>query len=131
MLKMLYATADKSRIFTYQNARAEKKPFVIKLSVYNGSIITGWRTLKDESVFHPTTGKQVGEIQVYEVKVLTKDGQEETVVINGYPSFSEARYGERIDCTVNGRKEDWAGNLTLDVQLPDNRTISIDSRFVN
>lgn len=130
-LKMLYDVADKGRIFNYENKTRGKKPFKIQLSVLGGKTIIGWRTLKDEKVMHPSTGKQIGEIQQYELILLSSTGEKETITVNGYPAFSEARYGERIHCEVVSRKEDWEGNSKFDVKLPDGRTITIDSRFAN
>ena len=66
-LKMLTEVADKGRVFSYEsNIKADKKPFKIKLSVFQNGIIVGWRTVKDELVKHPTTGLTVGEHQEYE-----------------------------------------------------------------
>jgi hypothetical protein len=131
MLNMLYQAADKGRIFNLENQQANKEPLKVKLSKYNDSFIIGWRTVKDQSVFHPTTGKQVGEEQEYEILLRDKDGKVTAMSIKGYPSFSEARYTERVDCTVIAKKEDMQGNWTYDIQLPDGQVIPLDSRFVN
>jgi len=131
-LKMLYDVADKGRVFNYENRKTQdKKALKVKLSVYNGGVIIGWRTLKDELVKNPTTGRTVGEIQQYEVKFLNKEGQINSMIIDGYVNFSNARYSERIEAQVIGRKETWDGNQTFEVLLPDGRTVSLDSRFVN
>jgi len=130
-LKMLYEVADKGRVFNYESQRAEKKPLRVKLSAYNGKTIIGWRTLKDELIKHPTTGLTVGEVQEYELWLLNSDGSEERTIIHGYPAFSDARYRERIECEVIGKKEDYQGNIEYDVQLPDGRKISLNSRFIN
>lgn len=130
-LKMLYEVADKGRIYNYESQRTEKKPLRVKLSVYQDKTIIGWRTIKDKAVFHPTTGKQVGEEQEYELLLLDKEGKSSLSTVHGYPNFSEARYSERVECEVTGKKEDWDGKLTFDVKLPDGRTISLDSKFVN
>ena len=129
-LKMLYEVADKGRVYNYESSKAEKKPLKVKLSKYKGGIIVGWRTLKDEYVFHPTTGKQVGEIQQYEVLIDT-DGKIEPTILDGYPSFTEARYVDRIECEIKGKKENYDGKITYDIQLPEGRVISLDSRFIN
>jgi hypothetical protein len=130
-LKMLYEVADKGRVFNYESRRAEKKPLKVKLSVYKGKTIIGWQTLKDELIKHPSTGLTVGEKQEYEIALLDKEGNEEKILINGYPAFSDARYGERIECDVVGKREDYEGNIDFDLQLPDGRKITINSRFVN
>lgn|SRR3990167_1142204 len=129
-LKMLYEVADKGRVANYENQRQGKKPFKVHLSKYLGGVIVGWRTIKDKAVYHPTTGKQVGEEQEYEL-LLDKNGTIEKVLVNGYPSFTDARYQERIECEVKGKKEDFDGKLTFDVVLPEGRVLSLDSRFVN
>lgn len=130
-LKMLYEVADKGRVFNYESSRAEKKPLRVKLSVYNGNIVIGWRTIKDELVKHPTTGRTVGENQEYELLLLSKEGVSSKVIVNGYPAFSAARYDSRIEAEVTGRKEDWNGEVTFDLSLPDGRTIPLNARFVN
>lgn len=136
-LKMLTEVADKGRVFNYENTQPQKKAMKVKLSIFNGGVIVGWRTLKDELIKHPTSGLTVGEKQEYELKILNQadednpNGFESTVVVDGYKQFSDARYNERIDANVVGKKEDWNGNFTLEVVLPDGRKISLDSRFVN
>ena len=132
-LKMLYEVADKGRIYNYesQTASGQKKPFKVKLSKFRDGYITGWRTVRDEAVYNQTTGKQMGEIQEYQILVLKEDGTINTVTLNGYSAFSEARYTERVECEVKGKKEDWEGKTVFDVVLPDGRVIPLDSRFVN
>lgn len=130
-LKMLYEVADKGRVFNYESSRTEKKPFKVKLSVYNNGLIVGWRCLKDELIKHPATGATVGEEQQYELLLLDKEGQTTKVVINGYSAFSTARYTERVDAEVLSKSEDFNGNLTFNLGLSDGRTLSLDGRFVN
>jgi len=130
-LKMLYEVADKGRVYNYESARTDKKPLKVKLSVYNGSIITGWRTIKDELIKHSTTGKTVGEVQEYEVLLLDKNDKVTKAILNGYSAFTDARYTERIDTEVVGKKEDYEGRITFDILLPDGRTIQLGSQFVN
>lgn len=124
-------TADKGRLYNYESSRAEKKPFRVKLSRFGGGIIVGWRTVKDELVKHPTTGKTVGEVQEYEVIIADDNGDLRKQTISGYPAFSDARYTERIEADVIGKKEDFKGEVTLDVKLPTGKVIQLDSRFVN
>src|SRR5882724_4590766 len=52
-LKMLTEVADKGRVFNYENAQPQKKAMMVKLSLFNGGLIVGWRTLKDELIKHP------------------------------------------------------------------------------
>lgn len=131
-LKMLYEVADKSRVFSYEAQKAgQKKPLRVKLSLYRESVIVGWRTVKDESVFHPTTGKQIGEVQQYEVLLRNNQGQITKALIDGYKGFSDARYTERVECEVVSKKEDWEGKMEFNVRLPNNDIIPVDSRFVN
>lgn len=130
---LVNATADKGRVLAHQQRQdaGNKKPLSIKLSKYQGGYITGWRTVTDKLVQHPTTGKTVGEEQEYEVLVLQPDGETLKLTIKGYPQFSEARYGERAECQVVGKSEDYEGQLTFKVQLPDGRVIDLPSQFVN
>ena len=132
-LKMLYDVADKGRVFNYENqqAGAGKKVKKIKLSVFDGSIIVGWRTLKDELIKHPTSGMTVGEKQEYELLLFGKDSNITKVVVEGYPRFSEIRYTERIEADIIGQTETFDGVITFDVALPDGRTVKMDSKFIN
>lgn len=131
-LKMLTEVADKGRMFNYQASQTQgKQPLKVKVSVLNNAIITGWRTIKDELVKHPTTGVTVGEQQQYEVILTDKEGKPTTATIDGYKRFSEIRYTDRIECDVVGKREDWDGKITFDIVTPDGQQLSVDSRFVN
>ena len=130
-LKMLYDVADKGRVFNYENSSVEKKPFKVKLSEFRNGIIVGWRTIKDELVRHPTTGLLIGEAQEYELLLLGTDGETTKTSVNGYPAFSSARYDNRVEAEVQGKKEDYRGNISYDVKLNDGRVISLDARFLN
>lgn len=130
-LAMLSAVADKGRVFNYENLHAEKKPIRVRLSKYGGGIIVGWRTVKDELVKHPTTGLIVGEVQEYELLVQNDAGEIEKKSVLGYPAFSAARYDDRIEAEVMGRREDYEGKITFDAQLPNGSMLSISSQFVN
>jgi len=130
-LKMLRAVADKGRIYNYENQRTEKKPFKVKLSIYKDQLIIGWRTLKDELIRDSRTGATIGETQQYEIKLLNREDKIQDILIDGYVSFSNARYAQRIDAEVVGTKESWDGEQTFDLRLPDGRVISLNSRFVN
>jgi len=129
-LKMLYDVADKGRVFNYENTNVEKKPFKVKLSMFQGGIIIGWKTLRDELIKNFITGLTVGESQEYEL-LLDKEGQIETIKVSGYVAFSNARYNERIEAEVIGRKEDYNGKLEFEIKLPNGRQILMDAKFVN
>jgi hypothetical protein len=131
-LKMLTAVADKGRMFNYESQQAQqKKPIKVKLSVYNDQYIVGWKTIKDELIKHPTTGLTVGEVQEYEVSLLSKTGISTTAKIIGYPAFSDARYTQRVECEVIGKSEDYNGNLEFDLVLPEGQKIKLPSQFIN
>lgn len=132
-LKMLYEVADKGRVYNYEatKSKGEKKPFKVKLSVFGGGLIVGWRTSKDELIRHPTTGLTVGESQEYELLILDHESKIQKVLVNGYPAFSNARYNERIEVSVESKSEDFNGNTSFSVMLPDGRLYSLDARFVN
>ena len=133
-LKMLTEVADKGRVYNYENQQQkgkDKKALKVKLSLFAGGIITGWRTIKDVLIKHPTTGLTAGEQQEYEIMVLQPDNSINKVIVNGYPQFSDARYTERIEVDVISKAEDYNGNVTLTVQLPDGRELPIGVLFIN
>jgi hypothetical protein len=131
MIEMLYAVADRGRVQDYETRRQEKKPAKVNLSVFAGGLIVGWRTLRDELVKNETTGRTIGEIQQYELLVLGADNNISKHNVNGYPAFTEARYGQRVEVEVAARKEEADGRISFDLKLPDGRVYSLDSRFVN
>ena len=130
-LSMLEAVADKGRVLSYETKKSGKKPISVKLSVFQEGLIIGWKTIKDRLILHPQTGKPVGEEQEYELTILEKDGTTRKHGINSYSEFSAARYDKQVVCPVVGKKEDYDGNLSFEVSLPDGRTITQPSQFVN
>lgn len=130
-LKMLYAVADKGRVFNYESSKSTKKPTKVKLSTLDDKIIIGWRTLTDRLIKNPTTGLTVGEEQKYEVLLYDKDSNTTKVEIDSYVRFSDIRYANRIECEVLGKKEDFNGNMTFEISLPDGRTLNLDGKFLN
>lgn len=130
-LKMLYSIADKGRLHNYESQNVQKKPFRVKLSVIGDKIMIGWQTKRDELIKDPRTGATVGERQEIEAKVIDKEGKISTIAFNGYVAFSNARYDKRIEAEVVNRKEDYKGDVSFDVKLPDGRVITLDARFVN
>ena len=132
-LKMLHEVADKGRVFSYENQKAAlgKRTQKIKLSVYEGKILTGWATLKDMLVKSPTTGLTVNEDQQYELLLLGEDGSLSKMQIAGYAKFSNIRYDDRIEADVVSQSEDYQGKISFEVKLPDGRIIKLGSQFIN
>ena len=130
-LKLLYSVADKGKLMHVESKKGGKRPMKVSLSLYEDSIIIGWRIAKDILIKNPTTGLTVGEEQEIEILLLDKESKVRKEMIKGYPRFSEIRYLERIEAEVTGRKEDWEGKVSFNLLLPDGRQIDIDERFVN
>lgn len=128
---LVEAVSDKGRMLAYQTRQAAgTKPINIKLSKFAGGYIVAWKNSKDTLVYHPTTGRQVGEEQEYTVKVLKSDGAIEEIVMP-LREFNEVKYADRVTVQVVGKSEDYDGKLTYKVQLPDGRIVDIGSPFVN
>lgn len=131
-LKMLYDVADKGRLFNWESKqKGGDQGRHVKLSVVDGKILVGWRTLRDELVHDPKTGRTVGEFQQYELLLYGEDGQHSTRVVDGYLNFSNLRYENRIECQILGKSENYEGKVTFEIGLPDGRKTILDSRFVN
>lgn len=132
-LKMLEEVADKGRVLNYEtkNASAGKKPMRAQLSLIGDGILVGWRTMKDELIKHPTSGLVIGETQEFELLVLKPDDTIEKVSLSGYPTFSNARYNQRIEVEIIGKEEDFDGNLKFSVKLPDGRVTKLAAAFIN
>ena len=133
-LKMLTEVADKGRILSYQTKNANnKKPVTVKVSIYDDKYIIGWKTLKFELGRNPQTGKAIwgGETAEYEVKLMDKEGAESTEILRGYSAFSDAKYDNRIECAILSKKETAEGELLFEVALPNNKTVLLESKFLN
>lgn len=129
---MLRSTADAGRLMNFETQQSQgKKPVRVKLSQYAGGLIIGWRTIKDQLIQHPTTGKLVGEEQQYELMVQLPTGDIKKEIVNSYQAFSEARYGNRIEADVVGKREGYGGEMTFELMLLDGNKILLDSRFIN
>jgi len=131
LTRLVEATADKGRLLQYESTKQGKKPLRVHLSKYMGGYIIGWRTIKDELIKHPTTGRVVGENQEYEVQILLPDSTVNTKTVIGYPAFSDARYTDRVQVEVASKKEDWNGQITFSLKLPDGRDYDLPGQFAN
>src|SRR3990167_1096328 len=81
----VYGTADKGRALAFEKKQSpDKKPFRVKLSHHAGGYIIGWKTVNDDKVFNPTTGKQVGEVYSVELAILMPDGKENKATVDSY-----------------------------------------------
>lgn len=131
-LKMLYDVADKGRLFSWeQRQRTDKKPQKVKLAVVGDQVVVGWRTVKDELISDPRTGRTIGENQEYELLLLGKDGLTTPQRVQGYLNFSNVRYENRIEAEVLSRSVSFDGKTTLHIGLLDGRTVDLDAAFVN
>lgn len=131
-LKMLYDVADKGRIFSWeQRQQTDKKPQKVKLSTVGNNIVVGWRTVRDELISDPRSGRTIGENQEYELLLLDKEGGKTTKRVEGYLNFSNIRYENRIEATVLSKSVSFDGKTSLELGLPDGRTASLDAAFVN
>lgn len=129
---MLRSTADAGRLMNFDTQQTQgKKPIKVKISEYAGGLIIGWRTVKDQLIQHPTTGKLVGEEQQYELMVQLPNGDIKKEIVNSYQAFSDARYNSRIEVEVVGKREGYGGELTFELALPSGGRLLLDGRFIN
>lgn len=131
-LQMLEAVADKGRVFSWES-RQNKQGHgqKVRISVIDGNFLVGWRTVRDELVNDPRTGRTIGELQQYELKLLSSDGTETTREVNGYLNFSNLRYERQVECPILSRSESYDGSTTFRIGLPDGREVSLASNFIN
>lgn len=131
-MEMLEEAADKGRLERVRALRNTDKILKkVNLSTYNGRIIIGWRSIKDD-VFFDREGKmhedQVVELYFYNGKT-NKEGQPLPEAELNIQSFS--RLLKRISCEVIEESKDKNGNINLTVTTPDNQEIKIDLNFTN
>ena len=128
---MLYEVADKGRVFSWENKqKKDRQAQRVKLSVVDGKYLVGWRTIRDELIQDPKTGRTVGELQQYELKLSGPDG--ETIkTIDGYLNFSNLRYEQRVECQVLSKSESYDGKMVFKIGLPDGREYELGAQFVN
>jgi len=127
----LESTADVGRLGRYDARFFKKGPNVFSLSVYNGKIITSWRTLKDVAYKDPRTGMIV-EDQQYEILFSNNT----KLKVQGYEQFSDMRYKERVRAEEISRTTDDMG-ITITVKIIDTGSkfygeeLAIGAQFLN
>lgn len=130
-LDMLEYAADKGRVFNYKNRQVSDRLMTVKLSIHDDKYVVAWRNAYDIIKYHPMTGLPTGEEQQIEIILLDKDGKTAKEMINSYQAFSDIKYAKRVDCQIMSKKQDFKGNWTYDIKLPDGRIISLDQAFLN
>jgi len=120
-IDVLKAVADKSRLYWLEEKTKKIGPRTYKLSTYEGKVIVGWRTIKDE-----VDAKRGIENQEYEI--ILEDNKK--VAIKGYVEFNSIQYGHQIIGTevekiINGDK------TTLKLRTDEGKEFLIDVQFVN
>jgi len=130
-VERLKAVADKGRLSKYDARFFKKGPNLFTLSVYNGKIIVGWKTLKDISYKDPGSGRLVEE-QNYEFTF--HDGN--TLTVRGYEQFTDVRFTERVQVEEVSRAQDEEGTI-INVKIVDpdsqfyGQELKLDARFLN
>jgi len=130
-LERLEGAADKGRLGKYDARFFKRGPNLFTLSVYDGKIITGWRTLKNVSYKDPSTGHLI-EDQQYEILFHNNT----KIKVEGYEQFSDIRFNERVQVEEISRTQDETGtSLKVKVVDPDShfyeKEFVIDISFVN
>lgn len=130
-LDRLESTADKGRLGKYDARFFKRGPNLFTLSVFEDRIITGWRTLKNNSYKDPRSGAIV-EDQQYEI--LFHNNTKEQV--QGYLAFSDMRYNETVQAEEVSRETTEDGTtLKLKIVDPNSKffeeELLLDIRFVN
>jgi len=130
-LDRLEYAGDKGRLGKYDARFFKKGPNIFTVSLYNGKIITGWRSLKNVSYKDPGTGRLV-EDQRYEI--LFNDNTK--LEVQGYEQFSDIRFNERLNVEEISRTQDETGT-TIKVKIISQdsdlygKELTIGAQFVN
>lgn len=95
-IKRLSKAADKGRLSEYDNKHAPKGPRTYGIGLFKGSIIVGWKTVQNECIKNPSTGK-IETTQIYDVDLFDpKTKKTETIRLNDYKSFSDLRFHQFV-----------------------------------
>jgi len=123
--KMLENVADKGRLARWQSQHRDFKEKVVRVTIVEGKIVTGWKMIKDEVGKNPNTGLWF-EKQIIELHFI-----DDTIKEYDYADFN--RMSQKVPGTVvrDNKFTDADGVhevLTIDI---DGKEIDIDVRFIN
>lgn len=140
--RRIEAAADLGRLEGYDAKRRKLGPRRYRLTVYDGKLVTGWRTVKDQKWMD---GNVMRVQQEYEIIF----GDNTKMPVNGYDNFANVLFGFRVVAEFVKEEADVAGRrLTLKiVGVPDEanaqgpeydkakelfgKEVVMDERFVN
>ncbi len=123
-IEMLLATADKSRIAKYQERSGSPRIYEYRVRTFKDQVVTSWRMVRDE-MFKDNNG-HFHENQI--VEITTEDGSTYQL------PYLESERLTKITGSLLGKSTNWEGDrevTTLNLQLPEGKTIKIDQRYVN
>lgn len=130
-LERVESAGDLGRLDAFDNKKRVIGARRYKLSIYEGKVITGWRTLKDKAWKDPASNRMRHE-QSYEI--LFEDSTKMEVA--GYENFASIQYGEQVVAEEVDKKTEGAKvTLTVKVVEPDHekngQEYVVDLAFVN
>jgi hypothetical protein len=101
--------ADVSRLDNYDTKHKAIGPRQYRLTIYDGKLITGWRTVTDKSWMD---GNVLRNQQEYEIIF----GDNTKMAVKGYDNFATIRHGFRVIAEkVSEKADDYGKTLTLKI----------------
>ena len=124
-ISILRQASDKTRLSRVEELRSQGKLIKkVKLNVYDGKVIIGWRKIKDDVYMD-----HEGRLHEDQIIGIIYEGEKDICKELDLRAFT--RLVTKIDVEVLEESKDRDGNTNLLVQTSDGREIKIDINFIN
>jgi len=120
-IKMLTEVADKARLHKFESANQDFSQKIVSVSTYQGKIIVGWKTVKDE-MYQNAKGQWVEDQQI---AIYMIDNTKETM---NYLDFT--RNIKKVDGVLKSRHTTPEGEKMMRIDVM-NKTIDLNETYVN
>lgn len=121
-LERLESAADVGRLGNYDAKNKKDLPTIVLINVWDGKVIVGWKTIKDD------VQKVNGIWREFQlIQLIFADG-----TTHDLPYLQWVQEVVKVDSTIVSRTKEEDGNETLKVRRNDNgEEYKLDIRFVN
>ena len=126
-IKKLTFAADVSRLDQYDAKHRGSLIRKVKLNLFSGKIVRGWKTVKDEV----GVNKEGVLVENQTVKLFLDEGDGEKMSSIEIPIVVFSRGTEKLETEIIKRSTTSDGIDTMTVKLSDGREIEMDVRFLN
>lgn len=125
-IRMLETVADAGRVAAFESGKPKKLVRIARLNTFDGKLIVGWRTVKDEVLY---IDNKVVANQVIKLFLLD-DKDEKSEIDQDYLTF--VRKSKSVEGEIIKKADDEENGTTIyTLRLANGRQVEVDVRFIN